>query len=102
MIMHVIGAADAVARLHVEADAMSLFEHHRSRPDLNVHLDHLAGRKVKSPLVAMSGSIRQRELLVELAMRPAQPPLRPRPRPPLLTGLEHVAPVRRDVADGEE
>src|SRR6185437_6968661 len=51
VIVHVALAADAVARLHVEADAVALFEHHRSRPDLDVDLHDLAGLEIEPALV---------------------------------------------------
>src|SRR5262245_48347836 len=46
MVVHVGGAADAVARLDVEPDAVAAPEHHRGRPDLDLHLHDLAGREI--------------------------------------------------------
>src|SRR6266566_3730059 len=41
VVMRVRRAADAVARLDVEADAVAFFEHHRGRPNLHLYLDDL-------------------------------------------------------------
>jgi hypothetical protein len=40
--MGVRRAADPVARLDVEADAVALLEHHRRWPDFHLHLHDLA------------------------------------------------------------
>ena len=102
VVMHVVGAADSVTRLHVETDAVALFEHHRCRPNFHLHLDDLAGLKIKAPFMAMVRAIRQRKLPVELAMGHTQPALRNRNRAALLSRFQHVAPVRGDVTDREK
>ena len=43
MVVHVPGAADAVAGLDVEPDAVASSEHHRGRPDLDLDAYDLAG-----------------------------------------------------------
>src|SRR6266496_3443342 len=58
VVMHVTGAADAVARLDVEPDAVAASKHHRGRPDLDLDPHDLAGLKIKPPLMAMIGPIR--------------------------------------------
>src|SRR5215831_7700282 len=50
VVVHVVRAADSVAGLHVESDAVALLEYHRCRPNLHLHLDDLAGLKIKPPL----------------------------------------------------
>ena len=49
VVVHVTGAADAIARLDIEADAMALPEHHRGGPDLDLDPHDLAGLKIKPP-----------------------------------------------------
>src|SRR5262245_29482101 len=100
MIVHVAGAADAVARLHVEPDAVAFLEHHRGRPDLDLDPYDLAGRKIEPALVLVIGPIGQRQRGIELAMRNAQPAFRHRHRRALLTGLQHLVAVGIEVADG--
>src|SRR5438034_925290 len=43
VVMRIRRAADAVARLDVEADAVAFSEHHRGRPNLHLYLDDLIG-----------------------------------------------------------
>src|SRR5882672_597104 len=68
VVVHVGSTADTVTRLHVEPDAMALAEHHRGRPDLDLHLDDLAGHEELPPLVAMIRAILQRQVAIELTM----------------------------------
>src|ERR1700722_11959770 len=55
MIVRVVHAADAVARLDVEPDAVALPEHHRGRPNLDLDPHDLAGGEKKAAPVAMIG-----------------------------------------------
>ena len=59
------GERDAIARRH----------HDRGRPDLDIELDHLAGLERLLLVVGVIGPVGRRELLVELAVRGAQPAL---------------------------
>src|SRR5262249_53898821 len=68
-------AVRAVARLDVETDAVALLEHHRGRPDLDLHLHDLIRLEPQSPQVLVIGPVGQRQLGIELAMRHAQPAL---------------------------
>ena len=60
VVMRVRRAADAVARLDVEADAVAFFEHHRGRPNLHLYLDDLVGLEPLPPQMLVIGSIRPR------------------------------------------
>src|SRR5919201_234632 len=68
VIVRVRRAADAVARLNVEADAMAAFEHHRGRPNLHLHLDDLVRLEPLPPQMLVVGAIGKRQFAVELAM----------------------------------
>src|SRR5262249_34491377 len=102
VVVRVRGAADAVARLDVEADAMAFFEHHRGRPNLHLHLDDFVRLEPQSAQVLVIGPIGKRQFRIELAMRDPQPALRHRHRLPLLSDLQHVVSVGVDVAQGEK
>ena len=102
VIVHVGGAADAVARLHIEADAVTFPEHHGGRPDLDLHLDDFARRQIEPPDMAMIRAIRQRELRIELTMRHPQPAFRHREGRALLAGLQPLLAVGIDIAQREK
>src|SRR5262245_19472478 len=68
MVVHVTGAADAVARLDIEADTVAAAEHHRGRPDLDLDPHDLAGLEIKSPLVSMMRPVWQRQLWIQFPM----------------------------------
>src|SRR5262249_46785095 len=57
VVMRVRRAADAVARLDVEADAVAFFEHHRGRPNLHLYLDDLIGLEPLPPQMFVIGPI---------------------------------------------
>src|SRR5262245_15173873 len=71
-----------------EADAIAGRHHDRGRPDLDVELDDLALLERLLLVVGVIGPPGRRELLVELAMRRTQPPLRDR-RVRIDGALEH-------------
>src|SRR5262249_56147156 len=64
---------DVIPAADREADAVAGRNHDRGRPDLDVELDHLALLERLDLVVAVVGPIGRRELLVELAVRGAQP-----------------------------
>src|SRR5450631_342505 len=102
MIVRVVHAADAVARLDIEPDAVALPEHHRGRPNLDLDPHDLARRQQQAALVPMIGAIGQRKIRIELAMGHPQPTLGHRHLLALLTHLPNIVAVGIDVADGEE
>src|SRR5262249_57118129 len=61
-----------------QRDPVTGWHHDRGRPDFDVELDHFALLERLLLVVGVIGTIRQRQLLVEFAVRGAQPPLRDR------------------------
>src|ERR1700687_3739152 len=70
-VVRVRRAADAVARLDIEPDAMTLLEHHGGRPDLDVDAHGRSGLEDLALGVHVIRPIRQRQVRVELALRRA-------------------------------
>src|SRR5687768_5677714 len=60
--------ADAVRGRYVEPDLVALAENHRGRPDLDLAFHRLAGLEPPALVVRVVGAVRQRLLLVELAV----------------------------------
>src|SRR5262249_12426855 len=61
VVVRIRGAADTIARLNVEPDAVAFFEHHRSWPNLHLHLDNLIGLKPLTPQMLVIRPIRTRK-----------------------------------------
>src|SRR5207245_10039657 len=66
-------AADAVTRLDVEAEPVTLPENDGGGPDLDLALHRLTGLEPPPLVVRMVRAVRQRALGVELAVRGAEP-----------------------------
>src|SRR5262249_39519552 len=66
---------DVVLAANREADAVAGWNHDRGWPNLDVELDHLAFPRRLRPVVAVVGPVGHGEILVELAVRGAQPAL---------------------------
>src|SRR5471030_3167913 len=47
MVVHVGSAADAIARMDIEPDAIAALKHHGGRPDFDVNLHDLARFQIK-------------------------------------------------------
>src|SRR5262249_4624613 len=73
VIMHVVAAAVAGARLHIPPDAMALSKHHRCRPEFDPDADGLPGLKIKPAQLTMIGSIRPAKVGVEFTIQYPQP-----------------------------
>jgi len=96
-------AAGAVARLNVDAQLVTLPEHHRGRPDFDVAFHRFVGLEPQPLIVRMIRAVGQRALGIELAMRRAQPALgHARHRLAMLADLAHVFAVGADIADRGE
>src|SRR5205823_255069 len=91
-------AADAVTRLDVEAEPVTLPENDGGGPDLDLALHRLTGLEPPPLVVHMVRAVRQRALGVELAVRGAEPSFCQRHRLALRPDLERVLPIRPDVA----
>src|SRR4051794_15864169 len=95
--------ADAVAGLNVQPDAVSLFEHHAARPDLELAFDDLAGLQPSPLVVRVVRAIRQALARIELAVSCAQPALGDRHLiEALLSDLPDVFAIGPDVPDRGE
>src|SRR5260370_22324017 len=87
LIVRVRRDANTIARLNVEPNAVALFEHHRSWPNLHLHFVDLICRKPLPPQMPMVRSIWTRQVEVELTLRNSESAICHRQPPAMVPDL---------------